>query len=83
MSRDWQSGGTAGAPLHPASVPHRKPHPMHRFLVLSALCTVTSSALAEPKPDARRYGWYADYAAGKEEAKRTGKPMMVVLRCEP
>ena len=56
---------------------------MHRFLVLSALYTVPSSALAEPKPDARRYGWYADYAAGKEEAKRTGKPMMVVLRCEP
>lgn len=56
---------------------------MRRFLVLSALCTVTSSAFAEPKPDAHRYGWYADYAAGKAEAKRSGKPMMLVFRCEP
>jgi hypothetical protein len=56
---------------------------MHRFLVLSALFTVTSSVLAEPKPDARRYGWYNDYAVGKDEAKRTGKPMMLVFRCEP
>ena len=56
---------------------------MHSVLVLSALLTVAGSASAGPKLDAARYGWYADYAAGKAEAKRTGKPIMLVFRCEP
>ena len=56
---------------------------MHRVLVLSALLTVAGSASARPTPDAARHGWYADYPAGKAEAKRTGKPIMLVLRCEP
>ena len=28
-------------------------------------------------------GWHTDYAAARAEAKRTGKPLFVVLRCEP
>jgi len=28
-------------------------------------------------------GWYTNYAAARAEAKRTGKPMFVVFRCEP
>jgi opacity protein-like surface antigen len=55
---------------------------MHRVLVLSALLTVAGSACAAPKPNAAGYGWYADYAAGKAEAQRTGEPMMLVFRCE-
>jgi len=33
--------------------------------------------------DARKYGWFTDYGAAKTEAKRTGKPMLLVFRCEP
>jgi hypothetical protein len=56
---------------------------MPRALVLSVLLTAAGPASAGPTPDAARYGWYADYAAGKAEAKRSGKPIMLVLRCEP
>lgn len=32
---------------------------------------------------AARYGWLTDYSKAKAEARKTGKPMMVVLRCVP
>lgn len=56
---------------------------MHRVLVMSALLVTASAASAAPKPDAAKYGWYTDFAAAKAEANRTGKPMMLVFRCEP
>jgi hypothetical protein len=56
---------------------------MHRLLVVSALVTVTGSALAAPRPDAARYGWHASYATARAEARRTGKPILLVFRCEP
>ena len=28
-------------------------------------------------------GWHTDYAAARAEAKRSGKPLFVVFRCEP
>ncbi len=30
-----------------------------------------------------RYGWLSSLSAGKAEASRTGKPLMVVVRCVP
>lgn len=53
-------------------------------LVLSALSH--SSALAQPGKggkDPGKYGWIKNYAAGKELAQKTGKPMMLVFRCVP
>ena len=38
---------------------------------------------APPKFDAAKFGWHTDYAAAKAEAKRTGKPIFLVFRCEP
>ncbi len=32
---------------------------------------------------AAQFGWLSSLAAGKSEARRTGKPLMVVLRCIP
>jgi hypothetical protein len=32
---------------------------------------------------ASRHGWLFNLAAGTREAARTGKPLMVVFRCEP
>lgn len=59
-------------------------HAMHRVgLAFSALLLAVSSATAAPKPDAAKFGWYSDYGAAKAEAKRTGKPIFLVFRCEP
>jgi hypothetical protein len=35
------------------------------------------------KVDPAKFGWHTDYAAAKAEAGRTGKPMLLVFRCEP
>jgi hypothetical protein len=56
---------------------------MHRLLALSALLVAAGTASAAPKPDAAKYGWHTDYDAAKAEAKRTGKPIFLVFRCEP
>lgn len=60
------------------------------ILLLSALILAACSqspALAQkgkrPGVDASRYGWLFGMTEGKQQAKKTGKPMMVVLRCQP
>lgn len=35
------------------------------------------------RDDAAKYGWSDDLPAAMKEAKRTGKPVVVVLRCIP
>ena len=35
------------------------------------------------KPDPKQYGWFIDYPAALAEAKKTGKPLMLVFRCDP
>ena len=45
-----------------------------------------SPALAQKgrvRDDAAKYGWTDDLPAAMKEAKRTGKPVVVVLRCIP
>jgi len=55
---------------------------VNRVLPVLALAVLPACA-APPKLDPARYGWHADYAAATAEAKRTGKPIFLVLRCEP
>jgi hypothetical protein len=61
-------------------------------LVLFALGLVAladTPALAQRGRDRRgdqeaaRHGWLADLEQGKERARQSGKPLMVVLRCVP
>ena len=33
--------------------------------------------------EAGEYGWLSNLQAGQAEARKTGKPLMVVLRCVP
>ena len=65
---------------------------MRRFLL--AVLTITGLALThgaacaqrEREQEGRgagRNGWRSSLAAGLREARQTGKPLMVVLRCEP
>ena len=34
-------------------------------------------------PQAARYGWLSSLEEGKAQARRSGKPLLVVLRCVP
>jgi hypothetical protein len=52
------------------------------FLV-AGLLLLTNSALAVEPSELKKFGWHTDYAAARAEAKRSGKPLMVVFRCEP
>jgi hypothetical protein len=57
---------------------------MHRALAGLALLLLPGSAEAQSrKLDPARFGWHADYDAAKAEARRTGKPIFLVFRCEP
>lgn len=51
------------------------------FLAAVAPAVAVANAAA-PQP-AARYGWHTDYAAARAEAKKTGKPIFLVFRCEP
>jgi len=44
---------------------------------------VTCADVVQPQFDPAKYGWYNDYSAAKAEAKRTGKPIFLIFRCEP
>jgi hypothetical protein len=53
-------------------------------LGLSGLYPASVSAQkGKARDDAERYGWTEDLPAALKEAKRTGKPVVVVLRCIP
>jgi hypothetical protein len=50
--------------------------------MLPLLAAIVALAPAA-KPDPARHGWFTDYAAAQAEAKKTGKPMLLVFRCDP
>jgi len=52
-----------------------------RAVVLAALL-LSVPAFAQ-RNDPKVNGWHTDYAAARAEAKRSGKPLFVVFRCEP
>jgi hypothetical protein len=51
-----------------------------RYVLLTGLALAASAQAADPDP--RSFGWGGDYAAAKAEAKKAGKPLLVVFRCE-
>ena len=60
---------------------------MSRTALLAAtmLATTATSLLAEKIPAQKvdgRIDWVGDYQRGRSLAKQTGKPMLVVFRCE-
>lgn len=65
---------------------------MHRLiLALSTtfvgLAASVASGQAErfddDRVEAEQHGWIFDYAAAKQKAKTTNRPLMVVIRCVP
>jgi hypothetical protein len=57
---------------------------LNRLLAGFILLAAPGVIHAQPrKLEPARYGWHNDYAAARAEAKRTGKPIFLVFRCEP
>jgi hypothetical protein len=58
---------------------------MHRSIAGLALLVLplAASPASAQKPNAAQFGWLNDYAAARTEARKTGKPIMLVFRCEP
>jgi hypothetical protein len=48
--------------------------------VLTLLCLAEAGSAQRPKA---RGNWHTDYAAARALARKSGKPMMVVFRCQP
>jgi hypothetical protein len=57
---------------------------MNRALAGLALVLLPGTADAQSrKADPAAFGWHTDYDAARAEARRTGKPIFLVFRCEP
>lgn len=56
---------------------------MNRGLLVGLVAGLFAVPAWAAKPDPKAFGWYVDYAQAKAEAKRSGKPLLVVFRCEP
>jgi hypothetical protein len=53
-------------------------------LALAGIALGETSALAQRgRTEAVRNGWLSSLSEGKRQAARTGKPLMVVVRCVP
>ena len=56
------------------------------ILALGCVMVTTAPACAQRgrgEPDARRYGWLGSLEEGKQQARRSGKAIMAVVRCVP
>ena len=59
--------------------------------IAPSMFAILATLIATPVAEAQRgrmgsptqNGWLGDYRSGKEEARKTGKPLMVVIRCVP
>ncbi|MCE9533534.1 MAG: thioredoxin family protein [Planctomycetes bacterium] len=58
---------------------------MNRILLgISVVLLLTSASSAQMgKGGVSKFGWYSDYNAARAEAKKSGKPIFLVFRCEP
>ena len=59
---------------------------MTRTYLVAAAAGLLLAAPAGAKPLtqlAQANGWRTDYRLAREEARKAGKPLMVVFRCEP
>jgi hypothetical protein len=58
------------------------------FLAIGLAGWAAEFASAQPKgdrfgPNATSYGWLGSLEQGKAQARKSGKPLMVVIRCVP
>jgi hypothetical protein len=55
------------------------------WLALASVALAEQPLRAQPRgdPQAARYGWISDLEQGRALARKSGKPLMVVIRCLP
>ena len=59
---------------------------MQRMMMTFAgllLVTPLAGAQSPKNQNSGKYGWHSSWDAARAEAKKTGKPLFVVFRCEP
>lgn len=54
-----------------------------RFAMFLAVVLMGLGSLAVQAQPRGRGGWLSSLSEGKTEARKSGKPLMVVIRCEP
>jgi hypothetical protein len=55
----------------------------HYVSAALTVLAVAGPAFAQRDEQPAKYGWLSSLDAGKAEARRTGKPLMVAIRCVP
>ena len=61
----------------------RPPPPTATAPMLPLALSLAALSATAPKPDPERHGWFTDYPAALAEARKTGKPIFLIFRCEP
>jgi hypothetical protein len=56
---------------------------MRAAVLVSLLIALPALPAFAQRNNPKANGWHTDYAAARAEAKRSGKPLFVVFRCEP
>jgi hypothetical protein len=57
---------------------------MTRILLGSlAILAAAATAPAQTGKQAGRFGWHSSYESARAEARKTGRPIFLVFRCEP
>jgi hypothetical protein len=60
---------------------------MNKWSVAAAValtCAALHSSAKDPiEPVLKAKGWFTAYEAARAEARRSGKPLFVVFRCQP
>jgi hypothetical protein len=60
---------------------------MRRYVFIAIIAVITTNpAFAQNSAASKiapQKGWLNDFNAAKAQAQKTGKPMMVVFRCDP
>ena len=60
---------------------------MQRYAFIAIIAAITTNpALAQNSAASKiapQKGWLNDFNSAKAQAQKTGKPMMVVFRCDP
>lgn len=56
---------------------------MARWIALVGILLTTPAAFAQKGANAAKFGWQSSWDTARAEARRSGKPLFVVFRCEP
>lgn len=56
---------------------------MTRWLAFVGILFMPPAAFAQKGASPAKFGWQSSWESARAEARRSGKPLFVVFRCEP